>query len=129
MSQVIVFLALAFSIVIAIFAVQNTTPVAVSFLTFRADAVAVSVLVLISAALGAGAMLLLGLSREVPLRFRHRSVANQLKQSQARVAELEAVQSAPAAPSTLMDPALNAPRVSTQTVPLETAPTKPLARD
>ena len=51
MSQVIVFLALAFSIVIAIFAVQNTTPVAVTFLTFRADTVAVSVLVLISAAL------------------------------------------------------------------------------
>ena len=44
MSQVIVFLALAFSIVIAIFAVQNTTPVAVQFLGFRADAVAVSLL-------------------------------------------------------------------------------------
>ena len=53
MSQVIVFLALAFSIVIAIFAVQNTTPVGVQFLGFRADTVAVSVLVLISAALGA----------------------------------------------------------------------------
>ncbi|GAC1317015.1 MAG: hypothetical protein NVSMB2_10320 [Chloroflexota bacterium] len=123
MSQVIVFLALAFSIVIAIFAVQNTTPVAVSFLTFRADTVAVSVLVLISAALGAGAMLLLGLAREVGLRLRHRSVANQLKQSQARVAELEAVQSAPAP---ALDPALSAPRVSTQAVPLDASPTAPL---
>jgi uncharacterized integral membrane protein len=89
-SQLIVLLALAFSIVIAIFAVQNTTPVAVQFLAFRADAVAVSVLVLISAALGAAAMLLLGLAREVSLRWRHRSVAQQLRQAQTRIAELEA---------------------------------------
>jgi uncharacterized integral membrane protein len=91
-SQVIVFLALAFSIVIAIFAVQNTTPVAVTFLTFRAEAVAVSVLVLISAALGAAAILLLGLAREASLRWRHRAVTQQLKASQGRVAELEAQQ-------------------------------------
>jgi putative membrane protein len=93
-SQVIVFLALAFSIVIAIFAVQNTTPVAVTFLTFRADAVAVSVLVLISAAFGAAVMLLLGISREVNLRWRHRATAQQLKTAQTRVAQLEAAQPA-----------------------------------
>jgi uncharacterized integral membrane protein len=92
MTQLIVFLALAFSIIIAIFAVQNTTPVAVSFLTFRADAVAVSVLVLISAALGAAAMLLLGVAREVRLRLRHRATNQRLKAAQARVAELEASQ-------------------------------------
>jgi lipopolysaccharide assembly protein A len=96
-SQLIVFLALAFSIVIAIFAVQNTTPVAVSFLTFRADAVAVSVLVLISAALGAAAMLLLGIAREVSLRWSHRGTAQQLKAAQARIAELEAAQPTTAA--------------------------------
>src|ERR1700736_1243391 len=94
--QLTVFLALAFSIVIAVFAVQNTTPVSVSFLMFRADAVAVSVLVLISAALGAAAMLLLGLAREVGLRWRHRATAQQLKTAQARVAELEAAQPPPA---------------------------------
>ncbi len=92
MTQVNVFLALAFSIVIAIFAVQNTTPVAVTFLTFRADTVAVSVLVLISAALGAAVMLLLGAAREISLRWRHRAVAQQLKVAQARVSELEAAQ-------------------------------------
>jgi putative membrane protein len=94
-SQVIVFLALAFSIVIAIFAVQNTTPVAVTFLTFRADEVAVSVLVLISAAFGAATMLLLGIAREVSLRWRHRAVAQQLKTAQARVSQLEAAQPTP----------------------------------
>ena len=110
MSQLIVFLALAFSIVIAIFAVQNPTPVPVSFLLFRADPVPVSVLVLISAALGAAAMLLLGIAGEVSLRWRHRATAQQLKASQARVAELEAAQAAqataalPSAPATASVP-------------------------
>jgi lipopolysaccharide assembly protein A len=113
--QLTVFLALAFSIVIALFAVQNTTPVAVQFLTLRADAVAVSVLVLISAALGAAAMLLLGLAREVGLRWRHRAVAQQLKTAQARVAALEATQ-AEAPPAGTSTPALS----STTTVPITT---------
>jgi uncharacterized integral membrane protein len=89
-TQLVVFLALLFSVLIAVFAVQNTTPVAVQFLTWRADAVAVSVLVLISAVMGAAAMLLLGVSREVSLRWRNRAVAQQLKAAQARVTELEA---------------------------------------
>jgi uncharacterized integral membrane protein len=102
-AQLIVFMALLFSIVIAIFAVQNTTSVAVSFLIFGPANVAVAVLVLISAALGALAMLLLGISREVGLRWRQRSVAQQLKAAQARVAELEAAQPkpSPAASDTL----------------------------
>lgn len=87
--QVVVFLALAFSIVIAIFAVQNTTPVAVQFLGFRADAVAVSVLVLISAAFGAAAMLLLGIAREVTWRWRWRGLNQQHRQAQTRLTELE----------------------------------------
>ena len=94
MSQIIVFLALVFSIVIAIFAVQNTTAVDVQFLTLRAQTVAVSVLVLISAAFGAVVMLLLGAAREVSMRWKHHTVSNQLKQSQARVAQLEAAQAA-----------------------------------
>ena len=98
MSQVIVLLAMVFSILVAVFAVQNTTPVAVQFLTFHADAVAVSVLVLISAAFVALAMLSLGVAREVSLRWSHRAVGQQLKVAQARVAELEAAQ--PAAPAT-----------------------------
>jgi putative membrane protein len=88
-SQVNLFLALAFSVVIAIFAVQNTTPVGVQFLTFRAETVAVSVLVLIAAAFGAAAMLSLSLAREVSARWRQRALAQQLKTAQARVAQLE----------------------------------------
>jgi putative membrane protein len=91
-AQVIVFLALLFSIVIAVFAVQNTTPVSVSFLIFGPANVAVAVLVLISAALGALAMLLLGIAREARLRWRQRAIAQQLKTAQARVAQLEKAQ-------------------------------------
>jgi uncharacterized integral membrane protein len=99
-SQIIVFLALVFSIVIAIFAVQNTTAVDVQFLTLRAQTVAVSVLVLIAAAFGAVVMLLLGSAREVSMRWKYHTVSNQLKQSQARVAQLEAAQAAaPEAPA------------------------------
>ena len=94
MAQLIVFLALLFSIVIAIFAVQNTTAVTVSFLTFTVQNVAVSVLVLISAALGAAAMLLFGLSREVRLRWQHRAVSQQLRTAQSRLSELEGAQPA-----------------------------------
>jgi putative membrane protein len=115
MSQVIVFVALVFSIVIAIFAVQNTTAVDVQFLGFTAPRVAVSVLVLVSAALGALAMLMLGIAREVSLRWRHRTVSSQLRQAQARVAELETSQ--PKLPSAEPSPAPSdaAPSVSTPT--------------
>src|SRR3981081_160249 len=94
MSQLIVFLALAFSIVIAIFAVSNTDPIKISFLTFQSPPVAAAVLVLISVALGASAMVLLGISREISLRWRHRGTSQQLKAAQARIAELEAAQTA-----------------------------------
>ena len=97
MSQLIVFLALAFSIVIAIFAVSNTVPVEVSFLTFHSPPVAASVLVLISVALGAAAMVLLGISREISLRWSHRGTSQQLKAANARIAELEAAQPTAAA--------------------------------
>jgi uncharacterized integral membrane protein len=99
-SQFIVIVALVFSILIAIFAVQNTTAVDVQFLTVRAQAVAVSVLVLVAAAIGAVVMLLLGTAREVSLRWHHRATSNQLKQAQARVAQLEAAQAAAAPPQT-----------------------------
>jgi uncharacterized integral membrane protein len=120
-SQVIVFLALAFSILIAVFAVQNSSPVPFQFLAYRAESVPLSVLVLISAALGAAAMLLLGLAREVSLRWRQRSISQQLRQAQARVTELETAAGAkqptavPAEPS-----AIGPPTEATPTLPAAT---------
>lgn len=89
MFQIIAFVVLAFSIVIAILAVQSTTPVAVSFLAVHAEVVAVAFLVLFSAALGAGIMLLIGVAREVQHRLRHRSLSQQLSAAESRVRELE----------------------------------------
>ena len=102
MAQVNIFLALLFAIVIAVFAVQNTTSVPVSFLVWGPATLAASVLVLISAALGAAVILLFGVWREVGMRWRHRQTASQLKAAQARVAELEASPSA--APSKVGEP-------------------------
>src|SRR5216683_4532930 len=121
MSQLIVFLALAFSIVIAIFAVSNTDPIKISFLTFQSPPVAAAVLVLISVALGAAAMVLLGISREISLRWRHRGISQQLKAAQARIAELEAAQ--PTVPAALP----SSPAATTVPVKSE-ADQKPVSR-
>ncbi|MBI2756321.1 MAG: DUF1049 domain-containing protein [Chloroflexi bacterium] len=126
MLQVFVFLALAFSIVIAIFAVQNTVPVAVTFLVLRADGVAVSVLVLVSAALGAGVMLLLGVAREVRLQLRHRSLGQQLKRAEARIRELESqAASSVNTDDPAMKPALAAPESESAPLPGLAAPGVP----
>jgi lipopolysaccharide assembly protein A len=89
MLQLTLVAALIFATGIAIFAVQNTTPVPMQFLGWRADAVAASVLVLVSAALGATATLFFGAFREVRLRLRLRSQGQELSTSQGRVRELE----------------------------------------
>ena len=51
------------------------------------------------AAVAAAAILLLGVAREVSLRWRHRAVAQQLKAAQTRIAELEAAQGTVALPA------------------------------
>jgi uncharacterized integral membrane protein len=117
--QVIVFLALAFSVLIALFAVQNNQMVGVQLLAFHTEA-AVSVLVLVSAALGAAAMLLLGLAREVSTRWHNRAVGQQLRAAQARIAELEAAAAArPEAPdsTTALAPVMPPPPLSEEAPP------------
>jgi putative membrane protein len=89
MLQLILLGALLFAVAIAVFAVQNTTPVAVAFLVWRADAMATSVLVLVAATLGGGLAMLLGGAREIQLRWRLRSQAQQLAAAQQRLAVLE----------------------------------------
>jgi uncharacterized integral membrane protein len=71
-------LGLLFAVGVAAFAVQNTVPVEVTFLVWRAPSVAASVLVLVAASLGAGAALLFGVAREVQLRWRLRAQAREL---------------------------------------------------
>lgn len=86
--QTMLVAALIFAVGIAVFAVQNTTPVPVQFFGWRADSVAASVLVLLSAALGAAVTLLLGAVREVRLRLRLRALRHELSASQERLRAL-----------------------------------------
>jgi putative membrane protein len=89
MLQLILVVAMFFAVGIAVFAVQNTAPVEVSFLVWRAQGVAASVVVLVAAALGAGMALLLGAAREVQLRLRLRAQAQELAAARERVHALE----------------------------------------
>src|SRR5688500_5818197 len=82
--------ALIFGIAIALFAVQNSMPVPISFLWIRVEDVAVSVLVLICATLGALVTFLFGLGRELRLRMSRRSSRRAVRSQEQRIAELEA---------------------------------------
>ena len=81
--------ALAFGIVIALFAVQNSAPITLRFLWFSAENVAVSVLVMISATLGALLTLMFGLGREVKLQWSRRSARRAASSLEKRVSELQ----------------------------------------
>ena len=89
MLQLMLVVALVCAVGIAVFAVQNTTPVEVAFLVWRAQGVAASVVVLVAAALGAGTALLLGAARELRLRWRLRAQAQELAAARERVHALE----------------------------------------
>jgi uncharacterized integral membrane protein len=87
--QIYWFGALLFGIIIALFAVQNSSPITIRFLWFSAEGVAVSVLVMICAALGAMVTLMFGLGREVRLQWSRRSARRAASGLEKRVAELE----------------------------------------
>src|SRR3954468_21973044 len=81
--------ALVFGIVIALFAVQNSSPTTIRFLWLSAEGGPVSVLAMICAAPGALVTLMLGLGREVRRRWSHRSTRRAAGALEKRVADLE----------------------------------------
>ncbi|MCC6175520.1 MAG: LapA family protein [Chloroflexi bacterium] len=81
--------ALAFGIIIAIFAVQNSEPATVTFLWLRVDNLVISVWILISATLGALVTVLFGLGRELRMRLAGRRSRRTIRALEQRVAELE----------------------------------------
>ena len=87
--QITFALALIFAIAVALFAVQNTTPVAVSFLWFQVPQLAVSVLVLVCTLMGALLTILVGIGRELRRALALRSLRHQVAASDRRIAELE----------------------------------------
>ena len=87
--QIALIIALIFSIIIAVFAVQNTQPVAVSFLTFQTQQLSVSIVVLASAAVGALLTFFFGLWRQLRSSFAVRSDRKRIEQLNATLAELQ----------------------------------------
>lgn len=87
--QIVLILALVFSIIIAIFAVQNTQSVAVRFLTFETQQLSVSVVVLASAAIGAILTFLFGLWRTLRSSLELRSDRKKIEQQEKTIQELQ----------------------------------------
>lgn len=79
---------LFFAIVIALFAVQNITPVTVSLLFWRAESMPVAMVVLASAALGALTTYLFGLSRQVRGHLERRGHRSTIRDQEGLIEEL-----------------------------------------
>jgi len=88
--QLIWIASLFFAVVIALFAVQNTTPVPINFLVWRLEAVAASALVLAAAALGALLTYLFGLRRGIQHRLELRGNRATIRDQEALIADLRA---------------------------------------
>lgn len=71
--QVITIVGLAFALLVAVFAIQNSSPVTVTFLKWRLVDVSLALVILGSAAAGAVVVGLFGAMREIGLRFSLRS--------------------------------------------------------
>src|SRR4051794_24157810 len=82
--------ALALAMIVAIFAVQNTAPVTVSFLVWNVSQAALALVIVVSVALGALFTVLLGLPRTVRMQWRARRLRNHLAAQDRRIVELEA---------------------------------------
>jgi lipopolysaccharide assembly protein A len=113
--QITFALALIFAIAVALFAVQNTTPVAVNFLWFQVPQLAVSVLVLLCTFMGALLTILVGVGRELRRALALRSLRNQVAARDRRISELEdqiqkaglqPIESEPDPPALPMDPTM-----------------------
>ena len=87
--QIALIIALIFSIIIAIFAVQNTQSVAVTFLTFQTQELSVSIVVLASAAVGALLTFFFGLWRQLRSSLTLRSDRKKIEQLDSSLAELQ----------------------------------------
>ena len=88
--QIYWIVALAFGIVIALFAVQNSMPIPIRFLWLAIEDVPISVLVLVCATLGALVTFLFGLGREVRMRMAGRSARRRVRSQEEQIADLQA---------------------------------------
>lgn len=88
MAQLVLVLALVFSLLVAVFAVQNADPVTVHLLTWRFDTSLV-IVILAAAALGAALLALLGVFAQLRLGFLLKSTRGRVGQMQKELTALE----------------------------------------
>jgi uncharacterized integral membrane protein len=79
---------LFFAVLIALFAVQNISPVSVNLLFWRVESMPVAMVVLASAALGALTTYLFGLSRQVRGHFERRGHRSTIRNQEGLIEEL-----------------------------------------
>ncbi|MCR4402218.1 MAG: lipopolysaccharide assembly protein LapA domain-containing protein [Firmicutes bacterium] len=94
--QVVTVIGLAFALLVAVFAIQNSMPVTVTFLRWRLTDVSLALVILGSAAAGALVIALLGAVREIGLRLSLRSLrgraerlTHELETTRGKAANLE----------------------------------------
>ena len=85
-----------------VFAVQNPTPVAVSFLIWQSGGLPLSLVILLSAVAGVVLASVAGLAQQIRLRLR-------IRQLEARVAQLSAPVAAPPLPPAARPPGAGSP--------------------
>lgn len=77
--QIYLVLALIFAVFVAFFAVQNTTPVAISLLFWKFDDISLVLVILCSAAIGALCIFLLGMVKQIGQSLKIRELENENK--------------------------------------------------
>lgn len=90
MVNLILVISLIFALLVAIFAVQNNTPVDISFLGWKYSGISLVLIILGSAVAGAVAVFSLGLVKQFRLKMELRQVKAQNDKLNSQMAELEA---------------------------------------
>lgn len=89
MVNVILVVSLIFALIVAIFAVQNNTPVDIAFLGWKYSGISLVLVILGSAAAGAVAVFCLGLVKQFRLGRELRQAKGQNEELKSQLAELE----------------------------------------
>jgi uncharacterized integral membrane protein len=89
MRYIVIIVALALSVLLVIFSVQNTQPVEVQFFTQRTGQVPLSIVVVLTAIAGASLTGLLALSASIQRAFQKRKANRERQLLEARATELE----------------------------------------
>jgi len=86
--QIYFIASLLFACLVAIFALQNSSTVAIRFLTWEVSNISQVLIIFGSAAVGALAVMFLGLGRHVKMLLQIRQLTNQKKQLESEVQDL-----------------------------------------